>query len=160
MSTDTDILSRFLSRLILSPETGCLIWPMKPNRQGYGQMSHSGKTIRSHRFAYESQVGPVPEGLVLDHLCRNRMCCNVAHLEAVTSKENVLRGIGPTAVNATKTHCDNGHVFSGTNVRIRPDGSRKCRECHRLHVRRLDHKTRGLETNGKRIYNTPSRYFE
>ena len=100
--------------------TGCKIW------NGYGRIHQiidgKRKMILAHRAVYEILVGPIPEGLTLDHLCRNRSCVNPAHLEAITMRDNVLRGVGPTAINARKTHCINGHLLPA---------SRKCRECLR-----------------------------
>lgn len=87
------------------------------------------KRYRAHRFIYELMRGPVPLGLVLDHLCRNRACVNPEHLEVVPNKVNVLRGVGLTAQNARKTHCKNGHEFTPANTRfIRPRG-RGCKTC-------------------------------
>lgn len=86
---------------------------------------------RAHRVSYETFVGPIPAGLTLDHLCRNTLCINPAHLEPVTIKENVLRGDGPTARNARKTHCDRGHAFDETNTGPNANGGRSCRACKR-----------------------------
>jgi hypothetical protein len=91
----------------------------------------------AHRFMYEYLVGPVPDGLQLDHLCRNRCCCNIKHLEPVTQAENVARGLLPIYNEAKKhapplTHCKYGHPMEGDNVRIY-NKSRRCRECYRQH---------------------------
>src|SRR6266576_3456485 len=85
-------------------------WPWQANRgRGYGNVWIAGRMYRAHRVAYELLIGPIPEGLTLDHLCRNRGCVNPAHLEPVTSRENTLRGEGISANNARKTHCKHGH---------------------------------------------------
>lgn len=115
---------------------GCIEWTGGLNGVGYGQfyagrtsMDQTGKTY-AHRWAYEHFVGPIPEGLFLDHLCRNRKCVNTNHLEPVTPRENVLRGIAPAAQHATKTHCPAGHPYVGDNLRV-TNGSRFCRACSR-----------------------------
>jgi hypothetical protein len=84
-------------------------WPwQKGMTKGYGVVYQDD---RAHRVAYRLAVGPIPEGLVLDHLCRNPPCCNPAHLEPVTLAENTLRGMAPSAINRRKTHCPEGHAY-------------------------------------------------
>jgi hypothetical protein len=80
--------------------------------------------------AYELAIGPIPEGLTIDHLCRNRGCVNPAHLEAVTNRTNLLRGDGIAALNARKTHCKRGHEFTPENTYVWREGTRACRACH------------------------------
>jgi hypothetical protein len=108
-------------------------WPWKGGtKQGYGQIMVARKAKRAHRVAYELTVGPIPEGLTLDHLCRNRACCNPKHLEPVTNRENVLRGVGPSAEAARKTHCPQGHEYTPENVYQRPGKpDRSCLTCRR-----------------------------
>ena len=85
----------------------------------------------SHRLAYELEIGPIPAGLEIDHLCRVRNCVNPAHLEPVTHAENIRRGTGPLAENARKTECVHGHPLEGANLYVRPgDGHRQCRACN------------------------------
>lgn len=91
---------------------------------GYGQMKKHRKILLAHRVAYELLRGPIPSGLTIDHLCRNRSCVNPAHLEAVPIRENVLRGSGPTARNARKTHAKCGHPFD-----IQYGNKRYCKKC-------------------------------
>lgn len=90
----------------------------------------SVRTEYAHRWAYEHYVGPIPEGLQLDHLCRNTICCNPAHLEPVTASENIRRGTSPLAQRAKQTHCIHGHPLAGKNLLMRGN-KRECRTCRR-----------------------------
>jgi hypothetical protein len=112
-------------------ENGCLIWRGRINMHGYGVLHET----RVHRLIYELIEGPIPPGLQIDHLCRNRACVNADHFELVTSRENTLRGDGPTAINARKTHCKRGHAFSAKNTYINRNGGRSCRKCMKLYRR-------------------------
>lgn len=123
----TDPLDRIMSRITVTGD-GCWEYPCR-NESGYGVVGEGprgGKTIRTHRLVYERLVGPIPEGLDIDHLCRNRACCNPAHLEPVTRLENYLRGARKTR----QTHCKRGHQFSPANTVIRR-GARICMQCQR-----------------------------
>lgn len=119
----------------------CWLWSGGTFTQGYGRFDIGSRTdgtrrsVKAHRFAYEAVRGPVPDGLVIDHLCRVRNCVNPAHLEAVTSRINILRGVGVAPQNAAKTECPNGHPYEGPNLRVQPSGSRYCFACKR--ARRL-----------------------
>lgn len=111
----------------------CWEWVGSRSQDGYGVV-----TIRdprkvgryAHRVVYEALVGPIPEGLTIDHLCRNRGCVNPDHLEPVTVRENTLRGVGPTAINARKDRCVRGHLFA--SAKITGTGWRRCEECKRM----------------------------
>lgn len=98
--------------------SGCwILRSHRVSRDGYIQLNRRGSTKRAHRLIYELLVGPVPEGMGLDHLCRNRACVNPEHLEPVTSRINTLRSpIAKAALNARKTHCGKGHEFSLDNT--------------------------------------------
>jgi hypothetical protein len=109
----------------------CWVWKGTILRGGYGQIKVNGKKHLAHRFFYELLIGPIPNGLTLDHLCRVRACVRPGHLEPVTSRENTLRGTNPPAQNARKTHCKRGHPLSGSNLYVRPRGGRICRACSR-----------------------------
>jgi hypothetical protein len=105
-------------------------------RIGYGKFWRDGKTLSAHRVAYELFVGPIPDGLQLDHLCRNRLCVRPEHLQLVTVRENLLRGHTHAAANAAKSHCPAGHPYDERNTYRAPDGSRMCRPCMRERDRR------------------------
>ncbi|GGW68135.1 HNH endonuclease signature motif containing protein [Streptomyces griseoloalbus] len=97
----------------------------------YGAFHADGRTVRAHTYAYEQAHGPIPTGHEVDHKCRRRNCVAPAHLEAVDHRTNTLRSTGPTAANARKTHCHNGHPFDTANTYRRTDGARGCRACQR-----------------------------
>lgn len=90
------------------------------------------KTMRAHRAAYIEFREPIPDGLTIDHLCRNTGCVNPSHMEAVTAKINVLRGETITGINSRKTHCLRGHEFTEANTYIAKKGSRVCKACHKM----------------------------
>lgn len=107
----------------------CWEWTGRTNHVNRGVFYANGKTHQAHRIVWETLVGPVPDGLELDHLCRHTVCVNPDHLEPVTHRENMLRGFNPSADNAKKTHCKRGHPFDEKNTYVRPNGHRTCRRC-------------------------------
>lgn len=132
---------RFFEKVAFSDETfqgtHCLVWT-GAQQQGYGSFRASAAvgTVGTHRWLYERWVGPIPDDLELDHLCRNPPCCNPLHLEAVTHAENVARGQG----NGSQTHCPKGHPYDEANTYIRKatakrGGGRMCRACRREGMR-------------------------
>lgn len=121
---------RFIAKISIS-ETGCWMWTAAKDSYGYGRFSVSRKRTLPHRFVYIALRDNIPDGLQIDHLCRNRACCNPGHLEVVTSRENTLRGESLQAQNKRKTHCHKGHEFSHENTKIRAHGARDCRVCNR-----------------------------
>ncbi len=104
-------------------DDGCWNWNGSLTRDGYGRLLHNGKRTAAHRFSYQLYRCQIPEGLVIDHLCRNRQCVNPFHLEAVTFLENVRRGLF-----ATQLTCKRGHPLDEINT-YRHDGVRHCRKC-------------------------------
>ena len=138
------VIERFEAKVASDPTTGCWLWTARVNRHGYGVLSIGSKRDASkrmalaHRVAYELHVGPIPEGLTIDHLCRTPACVNPDHLEAVTQRENVLRGMSIPALNHKKTHCKNGHEFSP-----RSNGTRRCKVCDLEDCRRRRKRLKG-----------------
>ena len=129
---------RFWNKVDISGgPTACWIWT-KGLREGYGHFWMANKDVGAHRVAYELEVGPIPEGLTIDHLCNNPPCVNPAHMEVVPSGVNTLRSpIAPATINSKKTHCPNGHPYSGENLRIDlSSGFRQCRECRNRNSRK------------------------
>jgi hypothetical protein len=114
------------------PELGlCWLWTASKSSEGYGKGKRLGVDFWAHRLACELTVGPISEGMTLDHLCRNPACVNAAHLEPVPSLVNVMRGFGVGVVNAAKVRCDRNHEFTPENTIYAPDGHRTCRICKR-----------------------------
>lgn len=108
----------------------CWPYPGYCNRRtGYGNAYWEGERWEAHRAAYVMLVGPIPDGYHVDHLCRNRACCNPAHLEPVPPRVNLLRGESPSAKQARQTHCLNGHELAGANLRPTNRGKRECAVC-------------------------------
>lgn len=120
------VYPRLMKRVSMEP-SGCWLWRGNLTN-GYGTISVHGRRVKVHRCSYEMFNGPIPDGLAIDHLCRQRACINPLHLEAVTLKENILRGESPTAERARKTHCIRGHSLCDA-YRHGPKGGRRCRPC-------------------------------
>lgn len=133
-----------LRRLMFMP-TGCIEFTGFRTRDGYGRVAKGSRRPSAHRAAYELLVGQIPEGMELDHLCRNPSCVNPGHLEPVTPRENTLRSDNPAALNARKTHCKQGHEFTDENTYRTPGGRRECRTCTRpgWNDRRSDRRVAG-----------------
>jgi len=127
---DAKTRARFIVKTLPTGVGGCWLWTACKNQKGYGRFGIGNKTYLAHRVSYEMHVGPIPAGLQIDHLCRNRMCVNPDHLEVVTTQENTRRG-NAGKHHAHKTHCPQGHEYAGDNLYIKPNGGRDCKTCNR-----------------------------
>lgn len=137
---ESKVLARFFSRV--NKTDSCWLWTgaswlskQTGLRSGSFHSVHVDE-CKAHRAAYVLLVGPIPEGLTLDHKCRQTLCVNPDHLEPVSRRENIMRGNGTGAINARKTACIHGHELSGANLRMRANGWRICRVCARAEKRR------------------------
>jgi hypothetical protein len=121
--------AQFLSKI--ERTEGCWNWLGHLDIEGYGMFFHLRRSDRAHRVSYETFIGPIPDGLVIDHLCFNKACVNPLHLEPVTIKENTRR------FYKTLVHCPNGHEYTPENVRIRAGtiDTRVCKACDRVRVK-------------------------
>ena len=123
---------RFYTKVDAPDEDACHLWTAALNNMGYGvfcvKTSVPKQNRLAHRVAYELAVGPIPDGQVLDHLCRTPRCVNPKHLEPVVQGENVRRGDSGKHWR-DKTHCPQGHEYAGDNLYVPPSGGRYCRAC-------------------------------
>lgn len=134
---------RFWAKVDQSGE--CWTWMAGKDSKGYGSFWIAPTMKCAHRVAYELTRGPVPDGLEIDHLCRNRACVRPEHLEAVTHHVNVRRSpFTAGSVNAVKTHCPRGHAYDAANTRITRVGGRICRECKRIASRADYHRAKAV----------------
>lgn len=131
-----DLPERIARKIAIHQPTGCWNWTACKTATGYGRVWDGARSTWAHRLCYALLVGPIPDGLVLDHLCRNRACVNPDHLEPVTDLENMLRGDNPDITRArhrSQKFCKRGHPLFGANLYRHPSGRRVCRECHKAH---------------------------
>lgn len=135
------LLDRLQRHYTEDEQSGCWLWHGALDQDGYGAMRVDGHMVRAHRVAYQLLAGPIPDGLVIDHVrergCLNRNCVNPAHLEPVTNAVNVQRGTSPSSVARERTDCSEGHPLVGT------PGKRYCPECRRTNSRRRLRARRG-----------------
>lgn len=132
---------RFDAKWMLEPGGSCWLWTASQVRGGYGRFNvGGGRLVLAHWFAYERAKGSIPEGLDLDHLCRERLCVNPDHLEPVTRRENVRRGEGVGLAESRVTHCPQGHAYTPENIyhdrKRNGRYGRKCRTCALERARR------------------------
>ena len=140
---------QFWSKVSPEPNSGCWLWTGASDPLGYGRINVKARLQLAHRVSYILFRGPIPDGLQLDHLCRIPCCVNPDHLEPVTPRENIMRGVGPANTRKrllARTHCKRGHPFAGENL-IHDSNApqfRVCREC-----RRIRHRREYLDARGK-----------
>lgn len=132
-------IDRFFNKIFQEPNSGCWLWEGRLSVKGYGifylntdgngPSGRNAKPISAHRFSYENHCGIIPKHLELDHLCRTRCCVNPRHLEPVSHRENVRRGISPSGLNVDKAKCIRNHVLGGDNLYVDKRGNRHCKRC-------------------------------
>lgn len=140
---DSRLPQRFWDKVVPESETGCWLWVGYTMPGGYGQCRYEGKAALVHRITYDTLVGSIGPEKQIDHLCRQRSCVRPDHLEMVTHRENLLRGVGWSGENSRKSHCPRGHELAGNNLARSVwinYGHRKCRTCENARVREYNHK--------------------
>ena len=154
------VLDRIKAKVHVT-ETGC--WEFTGCRlrgSGYGRVGWDGRLWLTHRVTYTFLVGPIPDGLEIDHLCKNKPCCNPAHLEAVTRSENIRRGtqwVHMAERELAKTHCPERHPYNDENTYFAPNGCRQCRICKREAQLRYDIQHRAERAAYQRAYRARKR---
>lgn len=150
-----DLPERVVDQILFEPNTGHWLWLNNRNRQGYGRGTIAGRQLLMHRYVYTHLVGPIPDGMVIDHLCRVRHCVNPNHLRVVTPRQNTLENsLSVGAVRGAWTQCPQGHAFEGRNRIITKTGARLCRACRNAYMRELMRK-RAAEQPYKSPYWAP-----
>ena len=123
------LLERFSSKVLKIQGDCCWNWKGEKTWDGYARLWSKNGHLRAARMAFENFIGAIPNGHEIDHLCVNKGCVNPLHLEAVPHRINLLRGLSPAGINAAKTHCIHGHLFSAENTYLKPNGARNCKQC-------------------------------
>lgn len=146
--------NRFWDKVDKRGPDECWNWLASVLDTGYGQFALGKKCdggISAHRMMYQLTKGDIPQGLVIDHLCRNRKCVNPNHLEAVTQRENLMRADCLAARQMRRTHCPQGHEYTPENTRMNGKNGRMCRECGRALARRYYHETKNGQNESVRL---------
>src|SRR5712692_8182930 len=128
ITEDDKVEKRFFEKIEIN-DNNCWVLKASDNLQVYGQFYYNGKTILAHRFSFEYFKEKIEPNNVIDHICKNTLCVNPNHLEQVTTRENVMRGMGVTSINDKKTHCSRGHLLEGENVYSYGKNYRQCMTC-------------------------------
>ena len=144
-STGT-LAERFWPKVDKRGPTDCWPWTAYKNEAGYGTLTVNRVVHFAHRISYELNVGPIPEGMHIDHVlkrgCTRKDCVNPGHLEPVTPRENTIRAPKSLpSLNIAKTHCKHGHEFTQDNIYVGPNGGRRCRKCRAEQKRQRAAKT-------------------
>lgn len=147
---DPRLPERFWDKVQIVPEASaypgpCWIWTAALSPDGYARYHLDGWTQKAHRVAYAALVGPIPDSLQGDHLCRVTMCVNPVHIDPVPPRENVMRSNGLAARNAAAEACVNGHPFTPANIYLTRAGKRACRSCDRSRGRAYKARVRAAE---------------
>ena len=159
MLLDDKAERRFWAKVERGDPADCWGWRGRVNDEGYGRFTSNHATWYSHRVSYSLLREPIPDGLVIDHLCCHPSCQNPWHMETVTSEENVRRGvIGRASWQIGKTHCPKGHEYTDGNTYHRPDRpGRMCRICNRADARKIRkfQEVGSRQTRGVRVASLP-----
>jgi len=143
-----DILDAYPQHVIPEPNSGCWICTYATGGKGYARLPVNGRLATAHRVSYELSCGPIPKGYEIDHLCRNKLCVNPGHLEAVTPQENVRRAVLSREKERGGT-CPKGHPLNGGNSVLSTKGIRRCRECQNIRQRRYRAKADTKANHGR-----------
>ena len=139
--------TKLRERSVVSP-SGCWLWT-GPLVRGYGSLYWQKKKQYAHRVSWSERFGPISPGMQIDHLCRTPACINPDHLEPVTQRTNILRGVGVSAQRARQTHCSRGHEFTEANTRVTSRNQRMCRACHQILKKASRHRV-AVARNGRK----------
>jgi len=131
------MILKILSNIAINNYSGCWNWTKAKNQKGYGHFKINDKSLKPHRIVFETFNGEIKKNYVIDHLCKNRICCNPDHLRQVTIKQNTLENSNSLqSINARKTHCIRGHIFDDSNtylIHYKNGIKRQCKKCKKLY---------------------------